>query len=162
MTEVISNETLPMTITVNGKEYSKIELKGRKLFEFMQLARSKNIDRSIDFKNLQIKRFREPVIRLSEKVVEKNKKLPKAKRKKFEWYVDNEPEISEAFAQILINYLFDLSKEVNKVLIDTDYDDLVEVISIGFEMEKEVVEEFTEDNFMTAIAIINDAFPSEK
>ena len=53
-----------------------------------------------------------------------------------------------------------LTTEINKVLVETDYDDLVEVISIGFEIEKETVEEFTEDNFMTAIAIINDALPS--
>ena len=53
-----------------------------------------------------------------------------------------------------------LTTEINKVLVETDYDDLVEVISIGFEIDKETVEEFTEDNFMTAIAIINDALPS--
>ena len=85
MTETISNETLPTTITVNGKEYSKIELKGRKLFEFMQLARSKNIDRSIYFKNLEAKKFREPISKLAEEIKEKEKKLPKSKKKKFDW-----------------------------------------------------------------------------
>ena len=53
-----------------------------------------------------------------------------------------------------------LTTEINKVLVETNYDDLVEIISIGFEIDKETVEEFTEDNFMTAIAIINDALPS--
>ena len=61
----------------------------------------------------------------------------------------------------MVDYSIELVKEVNKVLLETSYDDLVEVISIGFEMEKNVVEEFTEDNFMTAVAIINDAFPRQ-
>lgn len=161
MTETISNETLPTTITVNGKEYSKIELKGRKLFEFMQLARLKKIDRSLDFKNLQIKKFREPIHKLADKVNNKNKKLAKTKQKKLDWYVENEPDIRDEFIKIMVDYSIELVKEVNKVLLETSYDDLVEVISIGFEMEKEVVEEFTEDNFMTAVAIINDAFPRQ-
>ena len=60
----------------------------------------------------------------------------------------------------MVSYMELLTTEINKILIESDYDDLVEVISVGFQMEKEVVEEFTEDNFMTALAIINDAFPS--
>ena len=162
MTETISNETLPTTITVNGKEYSKIELKGRKLFEFMQLARSKNIDRSIYFKNLEAKKFREPISKLAEEIKEKEKKLPKSKKKKFDWYVENDVVFKDKFVAIMLDYIQILSTEINKVLIECDYEDLVEVISIGFQMAKDVVEEFPEDNFMTAIAILNNAFPSEK
>ena len=62
----------------------------------------------------------------------------------------------------MLDYIQILSTEINKVLIECDYEDLVEVISIGFQMAKDVVEEFPEDNFMTAIAILNNAFPSEK
>lgn len=162
MTETISDKTLPTTITVNGKEYSKIELKGRKLFEFMQLARSKNIDKSIYFKNLEAKKFREPISKLAEQVSKREKKLPKNKKRKFDWYVENDVVVRDKFVAIMLDYIQILSTEINKILIECDYDDLIEVISIGFEMDKNVVEEFTEDNFMTAIAIINNAFPSEK
>lgn len=156
----MTDEKLSTTIVVNGKEYSKIELKGRKLFEFMQLARGKNIDRKAHFRNLEFMKFSDPATKLGERVRDKIKKIPKAKQKKFEWYVENDPEFKDEFKNILLNYMLLLTTEINKVLVETDYDDLVEVISIGFEIEKETVEEFTEDNFMTAIAIINDALPS--
>lgn len=157
----MTDEKLSTTIVVNGKEYSKIELKGRKLFEFMQLARGKNIDRKAHFRNLEFMKFRDPATKLGERVYEKIKKIPKAKQKKFEWYVENDPEFKDEFKTILLNYMLLLTTEINKVLVETNYDDLVEIISIGFEIDKETAEEFTEDNFMTAIAIINDALPSK-
>ena len=156
----MTDEKLSTTIVVNGKEYSKIELKGRKLFEFMQLARGKNIDRKAHFRNLEFMKYSDTTTKLSERVHEKIKKIPKAKQKKFEWYIENDPEFKDEFKTILLNYMLLLTTEINKVLVETNYDDLVEIISIGFEIDKETVEEFTEDNFMTAIAIINDALPS--
>ena len=156
----MTDEKLSTTIVVNGKEYSKIELKGRKLFEFMQLARGKNIDRKAHFRNLEFIKFSDPATKLGERVHEKIKKIPKAKQKKFEWYIENDPEFKDEFKTILLNYMLLLTTEINKVLVETNYDDLVEIISIGFEIDKETVEKFTEDNFMTAIAIINDALPS--
>nr|DAI51545.1 MAG TPA: hypothetical protein [Caudoviricetes sp.] len=143
-------------IEINGKVYKKIELKGRKLFEFMQLARGKNIDRSVYFRNIEVKKFRDPIIKLAEK----SRKNKKCNGKDFEWIIENIPVYRDEFVSIMVSYMELLTTEINKILIESDYDDLVEVISVGFQMEKEVVEEFTEDNFMTALAIINDAFPS--
>lgn len=143
-------------IEINGKVYEKIELKGRKLFEFMQLARGKNIDRSVYFRNIEVKKFREPIINLAEK----SRKNKKCNGKDFDWIIENIPVYRDEFVSIMVSYMELLTTEINKILIESDYDDLVEVISVGFQMEKEVVEEFTEDNFMTALAIINDAFPS--
>jgi len=153
----MEQEKISTTIEIDGKVYEKITLKGRKLFDFMKLARSKNIDRSVHFRNIEVKKFKEPIIRLSEKA--KNDK--KCTKKKMEWIVNNVPKYRDGFMEILMDYMTVLTEEINKVLIECDYDDLVEVISIGFEMPKDIVENFTEDNFMTAIAIINDALPSQ-
>lgn len=151
----MTEEKIPTTIKINGKTYEKITLKGRALFDFMKLARGKNIDRSMNFRNIEVQKFKNPIVKLSE---EANKDR-KCKGKKFEWIVDNIPYYRDEFIKIMLEYMEILSTELNKILIECDYNDLVEVISIGFEMEKEVVEEFTEDNFLTALAIINDALP---
>ena len=135
----MTDEKLSTTIVVNGKEYSKIELKGRKLFEFMQLARGKNIDRKAHFRNLEFMKFSDPATKLGERVHEKIKKIPKEKQKKFEWYIENDPEFKDEFKTILLNYMLLLTTEINKVLVETNYDDLVEIISIVFEIDKETV-----------------------
>jgi len=151
----MTEEKIPTTIKINDKTYEKITLKGRALFDFMKLARGKNIDRSMNFRNLEVQKFKNPILRLSEEA----SKDRKCKGKKLEWIVDNIPYYRDEFIKIMLEYMELLSVELNKILIECDYNDLVEVISIGFEMEKEVVEEFTEDNFLTALAIINDALP---
>ena len=151
----MEQEKIPTTIKINGKTYEKITLKGRALFDFMKLARGKNIDRSMNFRNIEIQKFKNPIVKLSEEA----NKDKKCKGKKFEWIVDHIPYYRDEFIKIMLEYMEILSTELNKILIECDCDDLVEVISIGFEMEKEVVEEFTEDNFLTALAIINDALP---
>lgn len=151
----MTEEKIPTTIKINDKTYEKITLKGRALFDFMKLARGKNIDRSMNFRNIEVQKFKNPILRLSEEA----SKDRKCKGKKLEWIVDNIPYYRDEFIKIMLEYMELLSVELNKILIECDYNDLVEVISIGFEMEKEVVEEFTEDNFLTALAIINDALP---